>query len=263
MEFGNKIIPAKKRLVGSKYLYFNTLNRNQGTLSEPTFYLPPNLFVNTNNKTKFLKISLYTLTINREWTDVIAGINDTFKYFDGANLVTITIPAGSYSIYAFRDYLNAIITNYVVTYSITTNKLTLTTVVPTSYITPINSGVFFGLIDGTQYTGLTFTSVNPVNMQYVSTIYLNTDIASGSFNLDSVNQSNFQTSTIIDRIPVQTPPYGNIIYHSNEKSATLEIPMLNHISSIRFWLSTDKLMKIENLVFPYTFTLRLDIYELE
>jgi hypothetical protein len=262
MEFGSKIIPHKKRLVGSKFLYFNTLNRNIGSLSDPTFYLPPNLFVNTNNKTKFLKISLYTMTVTREWDDVIPGINDTFEYFDGATLTTITIPPGSYSVYAFKDYLNTVITNYTVSYSITSNKLTFTTVDSTCYINPINSGIFLGLIDGTQYNG-TFTSTKPCNMQWYNTLFLNTDLASGGFNLDNINQQNFQTSTIIDRVPITCPPFGSIVYHSNEKGSNLEIPLLNHISSIRFWLSTDRTTKLENLVFHYTVTLKLDIYEIE
>lgn len=251
---------SKKTLQHTKFLYLNSANRNQGDNSSPVIYFPPSLFTNNSNKEKSLKISLYSATINREWYNIIDGINNLFQYFDGVTLNQIIIPEGSYSIYSFRDYLNTVLVGTTVTYSLTTNKLTFTPINPASWINATTSGVFMGLTNGQTYTG-TFTSEFPVNMLYESDIYLNSDIASGGFNIDNVNNLEVQTSTIIDKIPVTVPPFGNIIYNCNEKHASLELPLLNNLTSIRLWLTTNRLRKLDNLQQPWAVCLRIDVYQ--
>lgn len=259
--FGDNNNTQKKTLVNTKYVFINSMNRNNGTNSEFQVNLPANLFINTSNRPKYLKISLYNLSINREWPDIINGINNLFDFYDGATTTSIAIPEGCYSAYSLRDYLNIVlVSKYVVTYSLTTNKFTFTSSDPNATIHPYTCGQFLGLTNGLTYTG-TFTSDNPLNLQYESTIYLNTDIASSSYNLDNINHLEMQTSTIIDRIPVDAPPFSNIIYNCNEKLACLEIPMLNNLTNLKFWLTTDKLRRITNLTHPYNFTLRIDVYE--
>jgi hypothetical protein len=98
-------------------------------------------------------------------------------------------------------------------------------------------------------------------MLYESDIYLNSDIASGGFNIDNVNNLEVQTSTIIDKIPVTVPPFGNIIYNCNERHSSLELPLLNSLTSIRLWLSTNRLRKLDNLEQPWAVCLRIDVYE--
>lgn len=258
--FGSVSKTPNRTLQNTKFMYINSANRNQGTNSEFTIYFPPTLFTNNSNNQKWLKISLYNLTVNREWTDVIDGINNIFQYFDGTNLHSITIPEGSYSAYSLRDYLNTVLTGTTVTYSITQNKYTFTFVDPTSWINATTCGAFLGLTNGKTYTG-TFTSEFSLNLQWEDTLFLNTDIANSSHNIDNVNQLEIQTSTIIDRIPIEVPPFSNIIYNANEKHSTLEIPMLNNLTTIRFWLTTNKLRRLTNLNQPFNFTLRIDIYE--
>lgn len=257
--FGS-ISKSHRTLEHTKFIYINSANRNSGTNSEPTIYFPPNLFVNNSNKQKWLRVSLYSATINREWYNIIDGINNFLQYNDGVTTHQITILEGSYSVYEFRDYLNTVLVGTTVTYSSTTNKYTFTPLNPASWINATTCGTFLGLTNGITYTG-TFTSQYPINMLYEDTIYLNSDIGVSSPNLDNVNSLEIQSSTIVEKIPITIPPFGNIIFNANDKHSSLEVPILNSLTSLRLWFTTSRLRKLENLNQPWNICLKLDIYE--
>jgi len=249
-----------KKLVSTKYIYLNSANRNNGSNGEPEFFFPNALFVNNSNTPKMLKISLYSATVCREWYNIIDGVNNLFQYFDGITLHQIIIPEGSYSVYEFMTYLNTVLVGMTVTYDLVTNKYTFTPVDVTSWINPTTCSSFLGLQNGTTYTGI-FSSITPVNMLYEADIYLNTNIGISSPNLDNINALELQSSTIIDKIPITVPPFSNIIYNCNEKTASLELPMLNNLTSLKLWISTNRLRRLTNLEQPWSVCLRLDIFE--
>lgn len=257
--FGDTSSSHTRTLQHTKYIYINSTNRNTGTNSEPVVYIPPNLLMSHNSKGVF-KISLYSLTINREWYNIINGVNNVLEYYNGVITQSIVLQEGSYSVYAFRDYLNTVLVGMTLTYSITTNTFTFTPVNPSSTIKPINCGTFLGLINNKIYTG-TFNSENPINMLYEADLYINSDIAQSSYNLDNVNNTEVQSSTIIEKVPVNVPPFGNIIFNANELHSSLEIPLLTQITNIKFWITTNRLRKLTNLQQPWTMTLRIDVYE--
>jgi len=249
-----------KKLTQTKFIYINSANANSGTNSNPSIYFPPSLFTNNSNSQKTLKISLYSCTINREWYNVINGINDILQYYNGTISQYITIPEGSYSVYELMTLLNTLLVGMTLSYDLVTNKYTFTPVDLTSWINPTTCGTFLGLQNGITYTGI-FTSEFPVNMLYESDIYLNTNIGTTGYSLDNVNGLEIQSSTIIEKVPITVPPFGNIIFNANEKHSSLTIPMLNNLTSLNLWWSTSRLRKLENLIQPWSVTLRIDIYE--
>lgn len=261
MNFGQTPISKEKILINTKYLYINSANRDEGSESEFTIYFPNSLFVNNSNNKKFMRISLYSLNICREWYNIMNNVNNILQYSpDGITSSFITIPEGSYSVYELMTALNTLLTGMTITYSLITNKYTFTPVNSNAYIVPSTCGSFLGLQNGISYTG-TFTSTNPINMLYESDIYINTNMSSGSYNLDNVNNLNIQSSTIIDKIPINAPPFANIIFNANELHASLEIPLIAHLTSARFWITTNRLRKITNLKQPWNMTLKMEIYE--
>lgn len=151
------------KLVESKFIFINSINRSNGDNSRFNVYVPSNLLGDTYQKTKFLKISMYDITINYEWYNVNDD-NNKFILFDGSTETIFTIPNGSYSVYQLRDYLNVTINSkYTVTYNILNNKFTFTTGDPTAYIKPTTFGQFLGLTNDVIYTG-SFESSFVVNM---------------------------------------------------------------------------------------------------
>ena len=258
--FGYKPFKDRK-LVETKYFFINSINRDIGTNSDFTVYIPPNIISNNNNNSKkYLRVSLYSLTINYEWYNIMTGHNNSFEYYDGSSTTTITIPDGSYSVYQLRDELTTLLSTYTVTYNLITNKFTFTSTDGTATITPTNCGSLLGLDDGTIYTG-TFSSAYPVNMQYESTIYLNCDLASSAMNLDNINSERTSTSTILDKIPISTAPFDNIIYFGTNPS-TIDIALNDaFLSSLRFWITTNRGRRLSDLKQPWELCLTFQIYE--
>lgn len=244
-----------------RYLFVSSANRNIGTNSRFTIYLPSNLISTNSNVTKNLKIALYNFNMIYEWYN-INDTNNQFEYYNGTTTTTISIPVGSYSVYQMRDYLNTVIPVYTVTYSIINNRYTFTSSNPLATILPINCSQFLGLTNGVLKTG-TFSSEYPVNMQLYKNLYLNTDLISADNNLDNVNQTKVHTSTILDTIPITCAPYDTI-NHDSLTPTSLDVAVNNSsLTSISFYLSTDTGDTLENLIYPWTFTLQLLIFKQE
>ena len=251
-----------KILKETRFLYLTSKNRNIGNIDDWSVYLPNNLFAGTTQNTKYLKITLQNLLINYEWYNVTNNINNLFSVYDGSSLTNYSITQGSYSVYDLRNYLNILLVGkYTVSYDIISNTYTFTQTNGGSYIITNNSGHLFGLVDNVTYNG-TFTSVQPVNMQFFDTLFLNTDIGLSSFNLDNINQSNTATSTILQRIPITCAPYDNLQYFSKPNDTCLEVAVNNtFLSNIRFWFSNNRGNKLIGLTRDHNFTLKIEIYE--
>jgi hypothetical protein len=251
-----------KTLKATKYLYLTSKNRSQGTIDDWSVYLPNNLFAGTTQNTKYLKITLQNFLINYEWYTVRDNFNNAFTVYDGSSLVNYKILPASYSVYNLRDYLNILLVGkYTITYNLVNNTYTFTQTNPNSYIITSNSGHLFGLVDNVTYSG-TFNSVQPVNMEYFDTLFLNTDVGLQSFNLDNVNQEKTATSTILQRIPIVCAPFDNLQYNSKPNDTCLEVSVNNtFLSSIRFWLSTNRGQKLTELTRDHNLTIKIEIYE--
>ena len=249
------------KLLESKYLFFNSLNRQAGSAnSQPTFYIPNGLLSKLDYRPKLLKITLFNASIPIQWYNVQNNINNTFVWNDGVSDTTINIPEGSYIVYDLRDYLNVeLLANFTISYDLVTNKFTFTAANPGYSITPTNCGELLGLIDSTTYTG-TFTSVNVVNMSFIETIYFNLDILSNTNNIDNINQQEMTSSTILERIPVNTAPFDNLRYSKQVNNMEVET-RITSLNSIRVWLSTNRNTKINSIVSPWDFTLNIQIFE--
>jgi hypothetical protein len=251
-----------KTLKETRFMYLTSKNRSHGEISDWSVYLPSTLFAGTVQSTKYLKITLQNLLINYEWYNIRDNVNNVFAVYNGSSLVTYQISQGSYSVYDFRNYLNILLVGkYTVTYDLISNTYTFTQTNTNSYIITNNSGHLFGLVDNVTYSG-TFTSVQPVNMQYMDTLYLNTDVGLSSYGLDNVNQEKTATSTILQRIPITCAPFDNLQYNSKPNDTCLEVSVNNtFLSSIRFWITTNRGEKLTLLSRDYNLTLKIEIYE--
>lgn len=243
-----------------RYLFISSANRSSGTNSRFTIYLPNNLISSASNKQKYLKVQLYNATLVYEWYNV-QTINNKISYNNGTTTSVVEIPVGNYSVYTLATTLTALLPVYTVTYNPSTNKYTYTSSVPTATITPVNSGQFLGLENGTTNTG-TFSSTKPVNMSIYNGLYLNTDLSSTDNNLDNINMEKVDTSTILDSIPINCAPFDTL-YYENTHPTSLDIAVSNNsLTSISFYITTDTGARLE-LTHPWTITLQLQIFSNE
>ncbi len=249
-------------LEDTRYLFVSSANRSSGTNSRFTIYLPSSLISNYNNKQKYLKVSMYDINIPREWYDVQSGINNQFIYFDGTDTFNIEIPEGNYSVYTLKDYLNATLVGYTITYDATSNKYTFSTSEPTATITSTNAGALLGLIDLTTYTG-TFTSIKPVNMSIYSMLYLNTDMNSTDTNLDNLSDNYMDASTILDSVPIIGAPWDNMYYESINPSSFNVAVNGTQLSAITLYLTTDTGVVLDKIITPWCVTLQLEVFTRE
>lgn len=246
-----------KYLQETRYLFLSSANRNSGTNSKWSVYLPSDLISNnTNIENKFLRVSLYNLTLNYEWYNVNSS-NNSLTYFNGTTTTNISIPIGNYSVYEMKDYLNSVLQVYTVSYSSITNKYTYTTSNSNATVTSINAGQFLGVTDGTPNTG-TFTSSAPVKMALYEQLYLNTDLSTIDNNLDNIISNKIDSSSILDSIPVNVAP-NDTIYYQAEHPISLDISTTS-FSSIQFYLTSNTGVILDNLTYPWTLTLELEIY---
>lgn len=248
---------ANLKYIGSKFLYLTSKNRQSGNINACMLTFPQALFTqnNTNRKT-VLKVNLQSLTLNHSWDNV----SDRCNQFT-CNGDPYTIPTGSPSVFVIRDQLNTILSGlYVVTYDINSNRFTFTANSPSNVLYPLTCGHLLGLNNLTLYTG-TFTSVNPVNVQYENSIYLNADFAVAANGLDNINSPYMSSSTIIGQIPITVQPYDNIIYNSfKNTNESLELSVMNGgFDCATFSITTDRGFLLD-LAYDWNCVLKIEAY---
>lgn len=245
------------KYIGSKFLYLTSQNRQSGNINGCLITFPQALFTlnNTNRKT-VLKVNLQSLNLNHSWDNVSSRCNTFY-----VNDVLYTFPTGSPNVYNIRDTLNTMLsTLYTVAYDVISNRFTFTAITPTNTFRATTSGHLFGVVNGTTYTD-TFTSPNPINVQYENSIYLNADFAVAANGLDNINNPAMSSSTIIGEIPIIVQPYDNIIYNSfKNTNESLELTVMNGGFDCATFTITTNRGYVLDLAFDYVFTLKIEAY---
>jgi len=101
--------------------------------------------------------------------------NNKIEYIIFTQLYTVTIPPSNYNINQFIEYLSTAMTNFTITYSSRTNKITFSH--NAFNFTLLSSSTCYkilGFKEGVNYTSnnVSLTSVNCVNMMTVNSIFV-------------------------------------------------------------------------------------------
>lgn len=249
-------------LLSNRFLHINSKNRSYGSKSNFGINIPSDIFgYEFNVDNAYLKMNLQEICVNFSWYNVQTGINDIFQYYSSADDTTyeLNIPQGSYNVFELRDILNDLLEEeYVVSYLSGTNTYLFQALSPLNTITSVTAGQFLGLENLILYNG-SFSSVKPVNMTYINTLYLHSDVARASDAFDNIENPNISHSTIVARVPIMTAPFSNINY-KNELNTNEGITLaLRQFDSMRFFLC-DERGNFINLSNDFNFTLRFEIY---
>ena len=101
--------------------------------------------------------------------------NNKIEYILNSQLYTVNIPSSNYNVNQFIEYLSSVMTNFTITYSSKTNKITF--VHNALNFTLLSSSTCYkilGFKEGINYTSnnVSLTSVSCVNMMTVNSIFV-------------------------------------------------------------------------------------------
>ena len=242
----------------TKYLHISSRNRMSGSKSDFSINIPSDVFDKNVNS---VKLNLQELTLNYSWYNVSEeNENNTFLLYSAVDHTEylMTIETGSYNVTEFKNHLNVLLENeYVVSYNTSTNKYTFTASDPANKIDGSIAGQFLGLESGVEHTG-SFSSTKPVDMTYIDTIYLHSDIANLNNNFDNLSSNTMSQSTILARIPITVAPFSNINYINNLNTNEGIKIAGNIIDTIRFFLTDDRGNRL-NITTDYTLVIKLEM----
>lgn len=220
------------KLVKTKYIFLNSEFRDSGDINGFNISLPSDYF--QKKKNQIIKLSLNSLSLTKQWYETLGGISADFEL----NGVPMSISDGSYAYDTLLIELNVkLASDFIVTYSYTTNKFTFTKISSNPTLKIINCGYLLGLIDGTTYSN-SFTSVNPINVTYSKIVYVNTNL-SGNNSLDNVNNKKFSYSTILGSVQIPISSFDIMNYQSFDDNDGI-IVSNDQITSVRVFITTER-----------------------
>lgn len=182
------------------FVYVNSLNRLSGTVSDFTYNI--NLPVNRN----FTKVVVLDALIPKSYY-LIDSTDNTFTLVEGLDTATVTIPIGNYTFFSFQEVVSTQLTSasphgwtYTVSYpntndSADTGKWIITVTGNTSQPiiefrehSSLNEQFGFDVGSTNTFVSNTLTSANVIKLQIEDSIFINSNLISGSPNQLSVLQ---------------------------------------------------------------------------
>lgn len=245
-------ISSKQRISGNPYEF--VINFNDSLLRA--------------EKGNFMRLTVQEATINRSWYSIQEGAN-SFHLVDNFNNVTvITFPVAYYSALDIRSTLQGLMpSGWAINYERKTNKFSFTRGFDS---TPSYKFVFFNnlseVLGFRQNEQPTFTQANrtiistlPIRVNEENAVVIHTDLPKSKFstmdNHDTNNRS-FKESTILCKIPIQAPPFDNVVYHVQANEFVYDLTAAN-ISTVRVWV-TDENDRVLQLPYDWSMTWKVE-----
>lgn len=246
------LINSKQRLTGQPYDF--TVNFNDGVLKA--------------DKGCFMRITVIETTINRSWYSIQNGAN-SFNLIDSDNNVTqIVFPIAYYNAIDIRTTLTGLLpAGWSVTYNKGTNKYTFTRVSDGKawykfvFSNNLCEALGFKVTEQPIFTiaSPSVTSSIPIRVNEENAVVVHTDLPRTKFsavdNHDANNKS-FKESTVFCKIPIQCPPFDNVVYQVSTPVFVYDLTA-NNIGNIHVWI-TDENDRVLELPYDWSMTWRVD-----
>lgn len=247
----------------SQIIYINSKNRQKG--------FPYDFYINIDNDlikltgggiTGKIKLSVVEATLNRCWYSVQDN-NNTF-YING---ILFTIPIGYYNVFTLKDAIELLLPSWTITYNKRLHQFTFRPPNDTFtyYFTFSNPACFllgFNLLDNPSGSySSPITSTIPVKVNYDEAVLIRCDMPKVRYSvIDNMSSTPFVESDILVKIPINAPPFDNIIYQSTtENSNTIELSAFQ-LHNLRFFITNEN-GRLLKLPYDWGMTLRLEYYE--
>jgi len=252
--------------VNNYSLHFNTIFRDDGSVSNPTFKLiKPIVLSNPNN---YFEVGLLCCQVPFAW-HMLRPPNNTIYYTVNATNTSFTLDEGSYTILtllsAIQKYLNGLYTGSTFTFSFNSDtqyaSFILSSITLTYFKISFSLNSLLCRMLGYQ-TDIIFTNITPsissqqVNVSQAKNLYVRSSTLLISNSYESVSASN-SMSNVLEVIPITTGPNNYITFVANNL-------LFNKISNNIINIITINLSDDENaygdvipLLLNWTFSLRI------
>lgn len=236
-------------MVRTSIVHVNSQNRYNGSINNFDISFKHCHLIQENFKGKII-IEPIQCIISRSFYSV-DRFNDTFQLSNDNGLTwqTINISHGNYNIKTFLEQLKTLLPNWTLGWSLEQNKYHMypPTDDDATYVFRFNnySAFLFGCDIGDEVQA-PFISTNTVNMERSKAIMIHSDLPRvRSSAIDNLISTEMEESNVFLKIPIDTPPWANIIWRSNSKDVVSFQLSSNSVSSMRIWLTDEYNIPIE------------------
>jgi len=181
--------------------------------------------------------------------------NNKIEYVLNSQLYTVNIPPSNYNVHQFIEYLSTAMTNFTITYSSRTNKITFSH--NAFNFTLLSSSTCYkilGFKEGVNYTSnnVSLTSVNCVNMMTVNSIFVLSNLMTYNISSSLPNSQNVLCQVLVNNAP------NSIIQYSNTNHFRTNL-FVNRLTNINLKLVDEYNNAINLNGLNFIVTLQLDI----
>jgi hypothetical protein len=220
-----------------------------------------------------IKLEPIQAVMNRSWytvDDTNNNVQIEWSNPDGSDamVLLVVIPTGFYNVKSFMDALSKALPIFVVGWEPIQSKYVFTPqddgkiykIVCTSWLCSL-----MGFELGTQYElsyNAPLKSALPIKMTHESVVLVHCDLAkSTNTAVDNFNSLlDMRESTIVVKIPIDKPPFDNLIWRSMSPGIVSFDLATTNITSLRVWL-TDEFLRPLKVAYDWTMTLKFTIRE--
>lgn len=250
----------------STFIFINSKSRISGT--------PQDFTINFNNdlikapKGHFIQLSVEQVSINRSWYSIQEGLNTFDVGNNNGGFIRITLPPGYYNAADLRAQLQSQMGGFIISYDKKLNKFSFTALDFSAGITQWNFTFtieaiadMFGF-NKTETPIMTISnptvvSSKPIKVNQDASVVIHTNIPRQKLSvLDNFSQKTITESDILCVVPIEAPPFDNIVFHRNNSSNYTYNVLAPTIHGMRIYITNEQNVP---LYAPYDWVLTLSV----
>ena len=257
------------KVIDKQLLFISSDERDSGTSSDFNISIPSHLM--TCRQSQRMRLVLNDVVMPYTFYNV-QDTNRHFEIVENGVTTQVALDVGSYHAIQLRDHLKNRLDHfstqsytYTVVFSEVDSRFTISIGTPVG-VNQINFGVhsahkLLGFEKGTTnaFTGHTLSSTKAISMMYTDALYLHCDMLNTNIDKRSGGKEVFHLSTAFAKIPINTSPFSNIIFHNQNDDYMLNL-IERRVTGIHFWVTTAEHGLI-TLNDDFSFTLKVEVIE--
>eukprot|EP01043_Picozoa_sp_COSAG02_P072234 COSAG02_NODE_13527_length_1383_cov_1.021807_2_plen_231_part_01 len=225
------------KTIDKQLLFISSDERDSGSISDFTLSMPSHLL--TCRSDQKMRMVLNDVVIPYTWYNV-QETNRHFEVVENASSFQVSLDVGSYHALQLRDHLRTKLNTassaygagytYTVAFHEVSSKFTFTIGSPvgTNSFNFASGNTAYKLLGFAKETvnsfqGASLQSSGAVSMMFTDALYLHCDLLNTNVDKRAGTGSVFHLSTAFAKLPINTSPFNNIIFHNVNDDYMLNI----------------------------------------
>ena len=251
--------------IRTQIININSYYRSSGNINNFTVNLNNLVLKLEEGNNGYIKIEPVQVCIPRSYYSVNEN-NNMFQVDDGTITIDIVFPVGNYNVKTFLSALQTFFPDWLIAWHESLNKY---------YFKPPNDGKTYTFYFPTFcselmgfHKGSTIVithdnpvfSVKPVRMHVESVLLVHASFPKIKHAVvDNLLNSELRESDIIAKVPINCPPYDNLIWRANARDVLSFQLSAHYITDLRLTI-TDEYNNLVPLMHDWTCTFRIEYY---